>query len=249
MNVGAYKGAAALTAFDQWQQSVAQNLAYSAVIGYKRDQAQFDGVMADVARLKSGDKVSKVINGSMPKVQNSVDPSPAAHRYTGVETDFAIDGPGFFRVRKPDGSVAFTRAGEFRLNEDRVLVTQKGFLVDGENGPIQFQQQGGRIFINQIGMIVQGNQQIARIGVFRFDDPQNLKRAGDSLLIPREGQVATPVDNASLVHMTLEESNVQPMKEAISMVMVSRAYEASRKVIEINDDNMGKAIQNLGSAV
>lgn len=249
MNVGAYKGAAALTALDQWQQSIAQNLAYSAVIGYKRDQANFNGVMSDVERLKSGDKVVQVVNGSMPKIENSVDPTPAAHRYTGVETDFAIDGPGFFRVRKPDGTIAFTRSGEFRLNEDRVLVTQKGYLVDGENGPIQFQQQGGRIFINQVGMIVQGNQQIARIGVFRFNDPENLKRAGDSLLVPREGQAATPVDNASLVHMTLEESNVQPMKEAISMVMVSRAYEASRKVIEVNDENMSKAIQNLSGTV
>jgi flagellar basal-body rod protein FlgF len=249
MNVGSYKGAAALTALDQWQQSIAQNLAYAAVIGYKRDQANFNGVMSDVERLKSGDNVTRVVKGSMPKIENSVDPTPAANRYTGVETDFSIDGPGFFRVRKPDGSLAYTRSGEFRLNQDRVLVTQKGYQVEGENGPIQFQQQGGRIFINQIGMIVQGSQQIGRIGVFRFNDPENLKRAGDSLLVPREGQTPTPVETASLVHMTLEESNVQPMKEAISMVMVSRAYEASRKVIEVNDEIIGKAIQNLAGGV
>jgi flagellar basal-body rod protein FlgF len=249
MNVGAYKGAAAITAYDQWQQSIAQNLAYSAVIGYKRDQPNFTGVISDVERLKTGENASKAVNGVMPKLESTVDPSPAGHRYTGVETDFSIDGSGFFRVRKPDGTVAYTRSGEFRLNADRVLVTQKGFLVDGENGPVQFQQQGGRIFINQVGMIVQGSQQIARIGVFRFDDPQNLKRAGDSLLVPREGQVPVPVDNASLIHMNLEESNVQPMKEAISMVMVARAYEASRRLIEVNDEIIGKSIQHLGTPV
>jgi flagellar basal body rod protein FlgG len=68
-------------------------------------------------------------------------------------------------------------------------------------------------------------------------------------LVPREGQAAAPVENASMIHMTLEESNVQPMREAIGLVMVARAYDASRKMIEINDDNIGKAIQQLGNPV
>jgi flagellar basal-body rod protein FlgF len=246
MNVGAYKGAAAITAYEQWQQILAQNLAYSAVIGYKRDQPNFNAVISDVERLKTGENGSKAVNGVMPQMEKSVDVTQAGHRFTGVDTDFSIDGPGFFRVRKPDGTVAYTRSGEFRLNADRVLTTQKGWIVDGENGPVQFQQQGGRISINPVGMIVQGNQQIARIGVFRFDDPQSLVRAGDSLLVPREGQAAIPVDNASLIHMNLEESNVQPMKEAISMVMVARAYEASRRMLEVNDEIVGKSIQHLG---
>jgi flagellar basal-body rod protein FlgF len=249
MNVGAYKGAVALDGFDKWQQSIAQNLAYSAVIGYKRDQPNFNAVAADVARLKSGDKVTQVVQGSMPLMQTTLDPSPAAHRYTGVETDFAIDGAGFFRIRKPDGTIGYTRDGQFHLNDERQLATQKGYLVDGENGPVQFLQQGGRIFINQLGMIVQGNQQISRIGIFRFAEPEKLQRAGETILIPRDGQVPVAVENASLVHMTLEESNVQPMKEAINMVMVSRAYEASRRIIEVNDEVIGKSIQQLASPV
>ena len=69
------------------------------------------------------------------------------------------------------------------------------------------------------------------------------------MLVPREGQAAIPVENASLIHMNLEESNVQPMKEAISMVMVARAYEASRRLIEVNDEIIGKSIQHLGTPV
>jgi flagellar basal body rod protein FlgG len=48
--------------------------------------------------------------------------------------------------------------------------------------------------------------------------------------------------------MALEESNVRPMKEAIDMVMVSRFYEASRKVIDVSDENAGKAVQYLGGS-
>lgn len=247
MNVGAYKGASALAAYDQWQQSIAQNLAYSAVIGYRRDQSSFSGVLADVAKLTDGERVTQKLKGVMPEVKSTVDSSPASNRHTGVETDFAVDGPGFFRVRKPDGSVGYTRAGDFRMNDERILVTQKGYPVDGENGPIQFLQQGGAIFINQQGFLVQGNQTLSRIGVFRFEKPEDLKRVGDTMLAPNPGQTAIPVESPSVIHMALEESNVQPMKEAIGMVMVGRAYEASRKVIDTSDDNAGKAIQYLGN--
>jgi flagellar basal body rod protein FlgG len=247
MNVAAYKGASALTAYEQWQQSVAQNLAYAAVTGYRRDQVAFSGLMAETLKLKNGDETKKSIKGVMPESKSNLDSTPAPVHYTGVETDFAIDGQGFFRVRKPDGTQAYTRAGNFYINADRALVTAQGHLVDGENGPIQFQQQGGAIYINGIGMIVQGSQPIARIGVFRFADPSQLRRIGDSLLAPPAGVAPTPVENAALIHMNLEESNVRPMKEAIDMLMVGRAYEASRKVIDTSDENAGKAIQYLGN--
>jgi flagellar basal body rod protein FlgG len=68
------------------------------------------------------------------------------------------------------------------------------------------------------------------------------------MLEPAVGQNAIPVEAASLVHMALEESNVRPMKEAIDMVMVSRFYEASRKVIDVSDENAGKAVQYLGGS-
>lgn len=247
MNVSAYKGASALAAYDQWQQSVAQNLAYCAVVGYRRDQISFSGLMAETSKLKSGDQVTQKLQGVMPESKSNLDATSAPVHYTGVETDFAIDGPGFFRVRKPDGTEAYTRAGDFLVNADRVLVNPQGYVVDGENGPIQFQQQGGKIFINQIGMIVQGSQPIARIGVFRFADPSSLRRIGDSLLSPPAGVAPTPVENASLIHMNLEESNVRPMKEAIDLLMVGRAYEASKKVIDTSDENAGKAVQYLGN--
>jgi flagellar basal body rod protein FlgG len=247
MNVQAYKGASALAAYDQWQQTVAQNLAYSAVVGYRRDQVSFSGLMAETTKLKSGDRVIKNLKGVMPESKSNLDATSAPVHYTGVETDFAIDGPGFFRVRKSDGTEVYTRAGNFFVNADRVLVTPQGHIVDGENGPIQFQQQGGKIFINQIGMIVQGSQPIARIGVFRFNDPSQLQRVGESLLRPPPGVAPVVVENASLIHMNLEESNVKPMKEAIDLLMVGRAYEASRKVLDTSDENAGKAVQYLGN--
>ena len=54
---------------------------------------------------------------------------------TGNETDFALDGPGFFKVETPQG-VRYTRNGLFRLTTDRQLATKEGYLVLGKSGPI-----------------------------------------------------------------------------------------------------------------
>jgi flagellar basal body rod protein FlgG len=74
-----------------------------------------------------------------------------------------------------------------------------------------------------------------------------LQRVGESLLRPPPGVAPVVVENASLIHMNLEESNVKPMKEAIDLLMVGRAYEASRKVLDTSDENAGKAVQYLGN--
>jgi flagellar hook protein FlgE len=51
---------------------------------------------------------------------------------TESNTDLAIEGPGFFMVRDPNGStVNYTRAGSFRFNQDGALVSPEGFRVQG----------------------------------------------------------------------------------------------------------------------
>lgn len=53
---------------------------------------------------------------------------------TGVETDLAISGEGFFVVRDPvSGNVFVTRAGDFRIDSDNYLITNGGLRVQGYN--------------------------------------------------------------------------------------------------------------------
>jgi flagellar hook protein FlgE len=51
---------------------------------------------------------------------------------TGVQTDLAVSGSGFFIVRDPVGGVEYaTRSGDFRLDENGYLITNRGFRVQG----------------------------------------------------------------------------------------------------------------------
>ena len=44
----------------------------------------------------------------------------------------------------------------------------------------------------------------------------------------------------------LEGSNVQPLREMVDLVLISRAYEANQKVISSTDDQMQKTLDALG---
>lgn len=56
---------------------------------------------------------------------------PGAVEATGVPTDLAIEGGGYFIVESADDQVAYTRAGTFRVDADNNLVTPDGYFVQG----------------------------------------------------------------------------------------------------------------------
>lgn len=246
MNVGVYKGASAMIALESWQDAIAQNLSAVAVPGYRRTETSFSAVAQDVLKLKKGDSVSQTLQGYMPKEERTLSFAPGSYTYTGLETNFAIGGEGFFRVRRPDGSLGYTRDGNFRIDQNYNLATNDGGLVEGDGGPITFRQEGGRVYINSEGLIIQGDQQLGRLAVYKFQNPADLVRVGNGFLGPKSpDNAATVVENAPIMHMTVEGSNVRLMEEAIQMISLGRAYEASKKVLDINDDATGKAIQYL----
>jgi flagellar basal-body rod protein FlgG len=252
MNVGIYKGAAAMNSLERWQAAISQNLASANITGYRKNEMSFSGVMGELTKVSdpsasgAGKKSPLEVRGVMPSVENRMNFQPGQYISTGNEFHFAIEGPGFFRVRRQDGTFGFTRNGSFRMNEDRVLVTEQGFEVQGDNGPVQFLQQGGTLSINADGMIVQGQQQISRLGVVDFADPSVLRRGGDGLLVS-DGPQGAAIERPRVVHRALEGSNVQPVKEMINLVTVGRAYEMAQKVIQAHDEVANKAVQVLGA--
>lgn len=64
---------------------------------------------------------------------------------TGMPTDMAIDGAGFFIVRTPGAAQAYTRDGTFKLDGDNTLVTSQGFPVQGYGVDENFQISPGRL--------------------------------------------------------------------------------------------------------
>ena len=248
MNIGLYQGASSLAALERWQEMVSQNIGASSVPGFKKSEMSFEAVLSGIHRTGKDDGLGKDVNESMPRQSIQLSMGPGELRSTGNELDFAIQGAGFFQVQKPDGRTGYTRDGQFRLSPDRTIVTSQGYPVMGDGGPITMRAGGGRVSINEEGTIVQGDTQVGKIGIYDFADPSKLRRLGDGLLGPADDTVqATTVERPSVIGGSLESSNVSPLREMISLVTISRAYEANQRMILASNETSEKAIQTLGN--
>src|SRR5690606_21018369 len=102
-------------------------------------------------------------------------------RYTGVATDLAVEGSGFFEIQLPNGTIAYTRDGEFHVNAQGQLVTKQGFLVLGDGGPVQLDLDNpAPITIAPSGEISQGADIGGRLRIVMFENEQALQPVSGS---------------------------------------------------------------------
>ena len=248
MNVGVYQGAASLAALERLQEVISQNIASASVSGFKKTEASFASVLGETERAGGDGRSGREIRGVMPTMVSQISMKQGELRSTGSELDFAIQGGGFFQVQRPNGEMGYTRDGAFQLSPERTLVTKAGFPVMGDGGPLTLKPGGGRISINAEGTLLQGDTPVAKIGVYDFSDPRSLQRVGDGLLGPGDTSAQPQaVERPAVLGGHLESSNVSPLQEMVNLVTISRAYEASQKVIFAHDENTGKAIETLGN--
>jgi flagellar basal body rod protein FlgG len=247
MEIGIYKGAASLAAYEKWQEAISQNIANSSIPGFKKTNISFSAVDSDLTSTQPG-AFSDLVHGSMPAATPSINFSQGQLTHSESELDFAIQGDGFFQVQQPNGQMAYTRNGQFHVAPDRTLVNAQNMPVQGESGPITLKNTGGTVAINADGLITQNDQPVAKLPAFKFDDASQLQRVGDGLVAPSAtGAAPQKIERASIINHSLESSNVSPMNEMVNLVTVSRAYEASQKLIQTADNDEDKAIQILGN--
>lgn len=118
-----------LTASSTALSTISNNLSNLNTIGYKDSRVLFrDLFYQTLGTNGAGDAIQQGAGtavGSIPSLftQGNVDPS-------GVATDVAILGDGFFVVSK-NGVVSYTRAGNFEVDKNNLLVTSDGQIVMG----------------------------------------------------------------------------------------------------------------------
>jgi len=170
-------------------------------------------------------------------------------RQTGNETDFALDGPGFFKVQTPQG-IRYTRNGMFRLNSDYQLATQEGYLVQGKNGPLTLNANDQNYYMDQEGGIHMDKSLGDQMAVVDFANPQGLATQGHTLYVatPAAGQeIEAPTTKVR--EGEIEESNFDPTAEMVQLVNIQRSFEAYLKVLETFAAKDQKVIDEIGTPV
>lgn len=250
MNIGLYQSASSLAALERWQETVSQNITSSQTTGYRKRTIQFSTEPAGEIHPDSQSKIGldSGVPTLFPKTTGGINFLAGEMMPTRRELDVAIQGEGFFEVQLPDGEgMAYTRSGEFRLRPDRTLVTAAGLEVMSEAGsPIVLLPGGGAVSINQDGTIFQGNIALGKLSIQRFENTAALIPTSGGMFKAGPGAGMEQVDEPDLMQGYLEQSNVQPLREMVDLVLISRAYEANQKMITTLDQQMQKALEALG---
>ncbi len=244
MNVSLYQAASALTANARWQEAVSENLASASVPGYKKQELSFAAVEAGLRASQAG--AAQVM---MPQATTATSFQAGEVRYTGVNTDVAIEGTGFFQVQMPNGTLGYSRDGEFQISAQGQLVNKQGFALIGQGGPIQLDGKNpAPVSIAATGEVSQGGETKGKLKVVEFDNPQLLQQTGGGCFLAGNPNLhSTDVSQPSLRQGYLEAANTTPVMEMADLIRVMRGFEANQHVIQLQDDRMSKAISELGN--
>lgn len=242
MNVGVYQGAAALDSLQRWQEIISQNIAASSVPGYKKTELSFEGVNYGTIQDREGAKYHTQA-AVMPMGTAKTAFTNGVLSQTGVPTDFAIEGKGFFAVNDAEGNTIYTRDGEFSVNSAGQMVNKNGYTVQGSGGAINLSTSGGDLTVDSTGQIFQSNQMIGKLKVVDFADTNSLVKVSGGFQAPAGG--ATEVATPSVAQGMLEGSNVNGIDEMVKLIQVARAQELNQKSIQAYDDRLSRVIQTF----
>jgi len=235
MSSGIYVATAGAVAQSNALDATANNIANATTTGFHGDRVTFREAMtaaksADVALVGAGTA--------------RVDTQAGAMSQTGNPLDLALEGDGMFAV-DTDKGVRYTRAGNFRLDDNRTLVTVDGFAVRGEGGAhITVPPETKVISVGANGEVTADGESLGTLELATYKHNQ-LKREGGTLFSASgrpDPNAAPPAVRSGM----LEASNVNVVRGVVDLVKVSRTYESLMRVIQGYHDVESRAARDLG---
>jgi len=132
-------------------QSVSNNLANLDTLGYKDQSVSFSDLFAQSSQTNASNDPIETGLGVLP-AETTSDFTDGGTSATGIDTNMALTGNGFFVVQAPDGTTSYTRAGDFTTNTDGYLTTPAGQLVMGYPATNGTNATSGQLQPLQVGL-------------------------------------------------------------------------------------------------
>ena len=269
---GLYLASTGMLVQEMRQDVISNNLANATTPGFKGETATVRSFPEMLLQRMADNKATPIGPFSPGVMLDGIHTNftPGTLTETGQATDLALMQPGvgvtpaFFTVRTP-GGLAYTRNGNFHLDANGVLVTAEGYPVQGQSGDITFRDQytnelmlDPHFKVDSNGQIImhlpnqQGRQQeypldSLQIATFANAALPLLQRQGDNLFTAPAGVQPLPAANVQVKQGWLEQANIDPAREIVDMLSVLRSYEANQKVIQTEDQTLGKSVNEVGS--
>lgn len=240
---------------------IANNMANVNTTGFRRSRAEFQdliyqtvrtpgGTTADGQKLPTGIQLghgTRNVSTEFIHMQGNL-------AQTGNPLDLAIEGDGFFKVLRPGGDVAYTRAGNFKSDAEGRLVTVDGYALEPA---ITVPTDAMSVTVTPDGMVsaqIAGqaaSQQLGQVTLATFVNAGGLRAMGRSMFSPTDASGA-PIEGipgeiglGTIGQGMLEGSNVEVVNEMIDLIASQRAYEINQRVVQAADDMLRKTTEGM----
>jgi flagellar basal-body rod protein FlgG len=230
----------------------ANNIANVSTVGFKKSRAEFQDLMYQQSRAPGAatSNTSKAPVGlevglGVRTVDTQRMHSEGDLQQTGNPLDVAIQGAGFFPIKMPSGDLAYTRAGNFKTDQDGKLVNQDGYPIGSD---ITIPPDAQTVTIGSDGTVSAtvpkqaAPVEVGKIQLATFVNPAGLSSIGNNLYqeTSASGTAVTgaPGENGigTMSQGTLELSNVKIVEEMVDLISGQRAYEVNTKVVHAADE-------------
>ena len=184
-----YTAASGMTAQQMNLDTIANNLANSSTTGFRQLRLQFQDMIYQnlitpgAAQSQSTVSAGLQIGLGTKSAATEVIMTQGALNQTSNPLDVAIEGPGFFQVQRPDGTIAYSRAGQFHLNNQGTIVT-----TDGDQVLPNITIPSNATAVTKIRVVnatLSGQQNPSQLGQLQlatFPNPGGLESVGSNLL-------------------------------------------------------------------
>jgi flagellar basal-body rod protein FlgG len=240
--------------------AISNNLSNVNTTGFKQQRVEFEDLMYQNVKLAGTPATEDTVTpvgiqqGSGVKLGATQRVfAQGSLQNTGVDTDLAIVGDGFFRVQQYDGSYAYTRDGSFKVDMNGQLVTSNGLRVmpevilpAGYDIHTLAVSDDGRVSVRVAGR--NDPVDVGQLELYRFPNEVGLEASGDNLfkitnasgdaIAGRPGFEGMGVTK----HKFIEMSNVSVVNEMVQMIVAQRAYEFNSKAIQTTDTMLSTAV-------
>jgi len=241
---------------------ISNNLANASTIGFKKSRAVFEDLLYQNVSQPGGRTAdnSEAPSGLMLGAGTKVVATQKTHTQGDMLTtdnslDLMIQGEGFFEILMPDGTSAYSRNGQFTMNDEGNMVTPgAGYLLQPQ---VTIPEDALSVVISQDGEVsitLQGQAEpavIGQINTINFVNPTGLQPIGQNLYTetavsgaPQEG-VPGLEGFGMIVQGALETSNVNTTEELVNLIESQRVYEMNSKVISAVDEMLSYINQQL----
>lgn len=236
---------------------ISNNLANVNTAGFKRGRADFQDLLYETLRPAG---VASAAGNEVPtgiQIGHGVRPVATQRiflqgdlQHTKNQLDMAIEGAGFFQILQPNGEIAYSRAGAFKVDGEGRVVNSDGYLLSPEitipaDATAVSVGSDGTISVLQAGAA--DATEIGSVELVNFINPAGLQGIGRNLMIETTASGApiagTPGEDGlgTLAQGFVEMSNVNVVDEMVGMITAQRAYELNSKAIQAADDMLQTA--------